>query len=87
MTTYRPECGTHRGMMRHQNNGEALCGQCRESELRRRLEAERAPSHPSPVEPQRPAAALPDITDEQAQANWARLARAINAGGDDEDTA
>lgn len=79
MTVYRSECGTHRGLMRHQNSGEAPCGICREGELRRRLESERGSSLPSRFVSPSSDEPLPEITEAQASANRAELARAIGA--------
>lgn len=50
-TVYRQGCGTHLGMLLHQVNGEAPCGECRRGEQIRRLEAEAV--SPPPCEPWR----------------------------------
>ncbi|GAA4522472.1 hypothetical protein GCM10023191_101740 [Actinoallomurus oryzae] len=39
-THYRPECGSHLGMLTHEIHGEPPCGQCRHGEAVRRLQAE-----------------------------------------------
>lgn len=79
-TRYRDACGTHRGLLAHQVNGEPLCGQCRHGELLRCLEAERAAPPPRPVW-------LIPVTDEQAAERRAVLVAALDGWQDTGDAA
>ena len=70
-TCYRPDCGTHHGLLLHQALSEKPCPECIRGEAVRRIESEGIPNRPSPVP------AFAPVTPEQAARNRAVLERAI----------
>ncbi len=77
----RPECGTIKGALAHQQNGEAWCGWCVAAERVARLSAEGIPARPPPppASPAGPPLPYRPVTADQARRNAQRLLAEVEA--------